>query len=205
MHSRSVIASLARMMLSICALGLGSLITPIATRAQDAASGVPKNSPVLMSFYDFGGHYGGLLLAAFDSIPASRYAYRPTPSQQSVGYIAQHLEHANYALCSSIGGQRELSDARDSLPDTVKAKWPKDTLLARLRASLVFCAGAFERISDTKLTDRVPLGAAPSDSVPRVRALLFFVTDLAEHYSQLASYMRLMGMVPPSALARRDH
>jgi hypothetical protein len=26
------------------------------------------------------------------------------------------------------------------------------------------------------------------------------VTDLAEHYSQLASYMRLIGLTPPSAL-----
>jgi hypothetical protein len=29
------------------------------------------------------------------------------------------------------------------------------------------------------------------------------LTDLAEHYAQLASYMRLMGMVPPSALPGR--
>ena len=30
-------------------------------------------------------------------------------------------------------------------------------------------------------------------------------TDLAEHYSQIASYMRLIGMVPPSALPRPSH
>src|SRR5207248_4788738 len=28
-------------------------------------------------------------------------------------------------------------------------------------------------------------------------------TDLAEHYSQISSYMRLLGMVPPSALPQR--
>jgi D-alanyl-D-alanine-carboxypeptidase/D-alanyl-D-alanine-endopeptidase len=33
--------------------------------------------------------------------------------------------------------------------------------------------------------------------------LLAFETDLAEHYSQLATYMRLLGMVPPSALPPR--
>jgi len=32
------------------------------------------------------------------------------------------------------------------------------------------------------------------------RTLLLFETDLAEHYSQISSYMRLLGMVPPSAL-----
>jgi hypothetical protein len=34
-------------------------------------------------------------------------------------------------------------------------------------------------------------------------SLLAFETDLAEHYSQLATYMRLLGMVPPSALPPR--
>lgn len=187
---------------SHCALGIGSFMTPTMLRAQGAASPVPTASPVLASFRDFGGHYGGLLLAAFDSIPANRYAYRPTPSQQSVGFIAQHLEHANYALCTSIGGQNAPSDAKDSQPDTAKAAWPKDTLVSRLRASLMFCANAVAHVNDARITDSVSLGATPGDSVLRVRALLFFITDLAEHYSQVASYMRLMGMVPPSALAR---
>jgi uncharacterized damage-inducible protein DinB len=29
------------------------------------------------------------------------------------------------------------------------------------------------------------------------------ITDLAEHYAQVASYMRQLGMVPPSALPPR--
>src|SRR5256885_16526937 len=33
--------------------------------------------------------------------------------------------------------------------------------------------------------------------------LLAFETDLAEHYSQISIYMRLLGMVPPSALPPR--
>jgi uncharacterized damage-inducible protein DinB len=185
-------------------LGMCTLTVPMALAAQQAAHPQPPSNTVLESFRDFGGHYGGLLLAAFDSIPASKYGYRPTPTQQSVGYIAQHLENANHALCAAIGGLRAPAGLKDSLPDTVKATWPKDTLVARLRASLQFCARAFAQENDAKLTDNVLLGHASSDSVPRVRALLFFTTDLAEHYSQIASYMRLMGMVPPSALRRPD-
>ena len=56
--------------------------------------------------------FGGRLVAAFDSIPASRYDYRPTPPQQSVGHIAQHLENANYGLCERLGGaKRQLPRA----------------------------------------------------------------------------------------------
>jgi hypothetical protein len=77
--------------------------------------------------------------------------------------------------------------AKDSLADTVKARWPKDTLVARLRASLRFCDAALEHVA------RLESGALAS-------TLLAFETDLAEHYSQLSVYMRLLGMVPPSAL-----
>lgn len=34
---------------------------------------------------------------------------------------------------------------------------------------------------------------------PRARAELERVADLADHYSQMASYLRLNGMLPPSA------
>jgi Domain of unknown function (DUF3471)/DinB superfamily len=134
--------------------------------------------------------FGSRLQAAFDSIPASRYDYRPTPPQQSVGYIAQHLEGANYALCERMGDLKHTRTAKDSLADSVKARWPKDTLVARLAASFAFCDTAMARVG--KL-----------DSQGLARTLLLFETDLAEHYSQISSYMRLLGMVPPSALPPR--
>lgn len=146
-------------------------------------------SAVVYSFERFADHYGGLLVQAFDSIPADRYAYHPTPVQQSVGYIAQHLENANYSLCERIGPAKWRMTAKDSLADSVKARWPKDTLVARLRASLAFCDAALEQLQNI-------------DSPGLASTLLAFETDLAEHYSQLSGYMRLIGMVPPSALPR---
>src|SRR5207237_2560058 len=41
------------------------------------------------------------------------------------------------------------------------------------------------------------------DSPAVASILLAFETDLAEHYSQISSYMRLLGLVPPSALPPR--
>jgi uncharacterized damage-inducible protein DinB len=183
---------------ALFAIAVASL--PLATRvdAQQYAS-----DPIKNSFEDFAGHYAQLLLAAFDSIPGARYDFRPTAPQQTVGYVAQHLEQANYNLCERIGGMARTMTARDSLPASVKATWPKDTLVARLRRSLYFCRDAFAKVDDPKMGDAVRLGPAGSAlTQPRVHALLFFVTDLAEHYAQLASYMRIMGLVPPSALPR---
>jgi hypothetical protein len=141
----------------------------------------------MITFERFADIFGGRLVAAFDSIPAAKYDYRPTPAQQTIGYIAQHVEDANYGLCGRFGELKPRRTAKDSLPDTVKARWPKDTLVRRLDASLRFCDSAISR-------------AGPLNSAMLASLLLAFETDLAEHYSQLSSYMRLLGLVPPSAL-----
>ena len=142
---------------------------------------------VMLSFVRFADIFGSRLADAFDSIPAAKYDFRPTPVQQTIGYIAQHVENANYSLCAYMGVLEPKRTAKDSLADTIKARWPKDTLVARLRASLRFCDDAMERI---------PQLASPA----LASTLLAFETDLAEHYSQLSVYMRLLGLVPPSAL-----
>lgn len=154
----------------------------------------PRKTPdgVILEFARFADLFGDRLLTAFDSIPADKYDYRPTPAQQTIGFIAQHLEAANYGLCEKLGGPKRVRTSKDALPDTIKARWPKDTLIARLDASLRFCDDAIERL--------------PNLQSPAVASTLIAIeTDLAEHYSQIAVYMRLLGLVPPSALppARR--
>jgi hypothetical protein len=165
---------------------VAALVLPTALAAQSPAGRKPPDG-VILEFMRFADIFGSRLVTAFDSIPADRYVYRPTPSQQTIGYIAQHLENANYGLCERLGDLKHTRTAKDSLADTVKARWPKDTLISRLEASLRFCDDAMERV------DRLQTPALAS-------TLLAIETDLAEHYSQLAVYMRLLGMVPPSAL-----
>ena len=189
-----------------CVMSAAALVFPIALAAQQPAPAPqqPPADPITMSFKNFGQRYAGWLTAAFDSIPASRYGYKPTPAQQSIGYVAQHLEGANYSLCERFGGMKRTMTARDSLADTVKAAWPKDTLVARLKASFDFCNRALATVGDAKLAD--PLSSGPPGSgqtAPRARFLLVYVLDLVDHYSQMANYMRLIGMTPPSALQRR--
>jgi uncharacterized protein DUF3471/DinB family protein len=167
------------------------LILPTVLEAQSSA--VPRSPDHSMfAFETFADVFGSRLVAAFDSIPETQYGYRPTPPQQTVGYVAQHLEDANYGLCERLSDLKHARTAKDSLADTVKARWPKDTLVARLKASLDFCNTAMQRVA----TPQVPA---------LTRTLLAFETDLAEHYSQISIYMRLLGMVPPTALPPPQH
>ena len=145
----------------------------------------------MFQFSRFADVFGSRLVAAFASIPEQQYAYRPTPVQQSIGFIAQHLEEANYGLCGRFTSAKRPASPRDALPDSLKAKWPKDTLVARLDASLRYCDAALGQLTEF-------------NSVQLASNLLAFETDLAEHYSQLAVYMRLLGLVPPSAIPPRQ-
>lgn len=183
---------------------IAAVCVPFMLSAQQSSiTGVAQPNGVARTFLSFGQPYGGWLLMAFDSIPASKYGFSPTPVQQSIGFIAQHLETANYGLCSTFGAVEHARSAKDGLPSEVKANWPKDTLIARVRASLVFCAAAVQGLSDAQLADTMTANtAAGPQTVLRARYLILLVTDLAEHYAQISGYMRILGLVPPSALPR---
>ncbi len=166
-------------------------LLPMSLVAQSPATNGTQRD-VVFAFENMADIFGSRLVAAFDSIPPARYSYRPTPAQQTVGYIAQHVEAANYDLCSQFSNVKHAETHKDSLSDSVKARWPKDTLVARLDASLRFC--------DTVLDQMRRM-----DTPELANLLLRFETDLAEHYSQISIYMRLLGLVPPSALPPKKH
>lgn len=168
-----------------------ALVLPAAMTAQSSATPEPPDR-TMFAYERFADVFGGRLVAAFDSIPEARYDYRPTPAEMTIGFIAQHLENANYGLCERLSDLKHPRTAKDSLADTVRARWPKDTLVARLKASLDFCNSAMEKVETSQVA-------------ARTLTLLGFVSDLAEHYSQLSVYMRLLGMVPPSALPPKPH
>ena len=168
-----------------CTLLASALLLPAPVTAQVSVADSSRVG-VIAAFENSTDIYGGWLVAAFDSIPGARYDYRPAPPQRTIGNIAQHLETANYGLCGSFGHMTHATTAKDSLPESIKARWPKDTLVARLKASFSFCDSALARVSSLGTVNAIMLVA--------------FETDLAEHYSQLSSYMRLLNMVPPSAL-----
>jgi len=180
-----------------------ALALPLSLAAQQTPATSQAN-PITTAFR---GRTVGLqrnIAQAFDSIPEAKFSYRPTPAQLSIGYIAQHLASDNYLFCNAFGAMKATLPAKDTAtPDSVKATWPKDTLVAKLKASLTFCENAFAQLDDSKLADPVELHfGAQTRSVTRVTMVLGHALDLADHYSQLANYMRLNDILPPTALPR---
>ena len=179
------------------------LALPANLAAQQPPAGPPTN-PITTVFRGRTMNFQRNLAEAFDSIPEAKFSYKPTPAQQTIGFIAQHLASDNYFFCNNFGAMKATLAAEDTATaDSVKAQWPKEKLVSKLKASFKFCEDAFAQLDDAKLADQITM-TFRGQTRPTTRAsmVLGHVVDMADHYSQLANYMRLNNMLPPTALPR---
>jgi len=180
-----------------------ALALPVTLAAQQPPAGPPAE-PVTTVFRTRTMSLQRNLAQAFDSIPERLFGYKPTPAQLSIGYIAQHLANDNYLFCNAFGEMKATrTEEETATADSVKATWPKDRLVAQLNASFTFCESAFAQLNDGNLGDQVSMTfRGQTRQVTRASMVLGHVVDMADHYSQLANYMRLNNILPPTALPR---
>ena len=179
-----------------------TLLLPMSLAAQQPAG--PPANPITAVFRTRTMTLQRNLAQAFDSIPEAKFSYRPTPAQLTIGYIAAHLANDNYFFCNNFGAMKSPRSVKDSTTaDSIKATWPKDSLVSKVKASFTFCEEAFNQLDDAKLADQITMTfGGQSRSAPRVQMVLGHALDMADHYSQLANYMRLNNILPPTALPR---
>lgn len=130
------------------------------------------------------------MIEAAREMPANKYSYKPTDQQISFGELVAHVAEHNYALCGKIGGV--------AAPQTAKPNGsaPKDTLVAELERSFLFCRSTFAPLDDSKLDEQLDLGSRKES---RAAGVLGISGDWADHYGQAAIYLRLNGLLPPTA------
>ncbi|MBV9109517.1 MAG: DinB family protein [Gemmatimonadetes bacterium] len=186
-----------------CAV-LVALALPAALAAQQQPTPAQQANPITTAFRGRTMALQRNLAEAFDSIPERLFTYKPTASQLTIGYIAQHLANDNYFFCNGFGDMKGARTAEDTTTaDSVKATWPKAKLVQELKASFAFCESAFAQLDDAKLAAPVTVSfRGQSRTFPRVNVALGHVQDMADHYSQIANYMRLNNLIPPTALPR---
>ena len=136
------------------------------------------------------------LVGAADEMPAEKYSYKPTEKQMPFGHLVLHITQSNYLLCS------KLSDTPEPKPPTpLKETDGKDKLVPALKASFDFCGTALGKIDDSKLADEVELFGGRKGS--KAFALIALSNDWADHYSAAAMYLRLNGLLPPTAQPKK--
>lgn len=131
------------------------------------------------------------LVAAIEEMPAAKFGFKPTPAQMSVADIAAHLTEGNDFLCSKISGVE--APKRAEMPKGAS----KEQLVARLKETFQFCESALAKVNDSDLGAKVPFFGGRE--VTRAQAMFVTAEDWADHYSQLATYLRLNGLLPPTA------
>jgi uncharacterized damage-inducible protein DinB len=137
------------------------------------------------------------IVDAAEEMPADKYGYKPTPAQMSYGDVVAHLiKEGNNYLCSAASGMKQ--------PDVDKFTGadPKDKLVAGLKASFKFCETALAQVQDAQLSDSIDFFGGRK--VTKALAGLITVADWADHYSQMAIYLRLNGLLPPTAKKGMD-
>jgi uncharacterized damage-inducible protein DinB len=130
------------------------------------------------------------MISAAEEMPEDKYSYHPTPDQWTFGKLVAHIAQSNGGLCGALSGTTAPTAVHVS--DTAS----KADLVAALKASFDFCGPVLDGLTDSKLGETI---TAFHRTMPRATALLLLPIDLADHYSQMAAYLRLNGMVPPSA------
>jgi uncharacterized damage-inducible protein DinB len=157
--------------------------------AQAVGAQVVAN-PVVTSAKEIYARQSAWMLTAAEQMPADKYGYKPTADQWNYGKIVAHVAQANYRVCAMLN---DTAAPAGTFSDTSS----KEVLAAALKGSFEFCGKALDGLEDARLGDTITYFGGVKK--PRARALIELTDDLEDHYSQMASYLRLNGMVPPSA------
>ena len=177
--------SLGITLLAVCALPLTIVV---AAHAQN---------PVMNGVRGLAQRQTKNIVDAAEEMPADKYGYKPTPAQMTFGDVVAHLiKEGNNYLCSATSGMKAPDADKFSGTD------PKDKLVAGLKDSFKFCETVLAQIQDAQLGDSIDFFGGRK--VTKGFAALITVADWADHYSQMAIYLRLNGHLPPTAKKGMD-
>jgi len=149
--------------------------TPVSSALRDILPGRQKNT-----------------IAAVDAMPADKFSYKPSADQMTFGHLVAHMVEANYLLCS------KASAVPAPKVEEVKDTDSKDKLVAALKASFDFCTDALGKMDDSKLGETTE-GGPGGQQLSRARFALGIASNWADHYAEAAMYLRLNGILPPTA------
>jgi hypothetical protein len=184
--------------LTLCAAaGFGHAQTPTSptpTAVASAQNVAPVKNPVTTVLRTIQPSRQKNILGAIDAMPADKFSYKPTPDQITFAHLVVHITESNNAMCAKI------ADIAAPKVEELKDTDSKDKLLAAARTSFDFCTEALAKVDDSKLGDYVDFGRTQG---PRAMAAFFLAGGWADHYGAAAMYLRLNGILPPSAQPKK--
>lgn len=160
----------------------------------------PSANPVSDTVRDLAARASQNLVASAELMPADKYSFHPTEAQMTFGQLIVHIVQTNVALCSAISGAPS-----PMTPDELKKLAPtdsKEALVSAIKQSFAVCTDAAAKVSDSQLGEEVSMFGRRT-GLSRAAAMITIATDWADHYSTAASYLRLNGILPPTAQPKK--
>jgi uncharacterized damage-inducible protein DinB len=153
------------------------------------AQGRPAPSPVADARALWKESADYIVASAMD-VPDTKYGFKPTATVRSFGEMIAHVAGAQGTFCAIALGEKP--PAEDAVEQTAKTK---AALIEALRSSNAYCARAYAQ-SDAATAATVDLFGEPRT---RLYTLMMNAMHDNEHYGNLVTYLRMLGMVPPSS------
>jgi uncharacterized damage-inducible protein DinB len=127
------------------------------------------------------------ILKSAREMPESSYGFRPVDGVRTFGELIAHIANVQSTLCGNINGH-----------PAHKATTPasKDNVIKDLGSSSQECETAFDELSAQNVS--IPVDT-PAGRLTHMGALLYIITHASEEYGQLAIYLRLNHLTPPTS------
>lgn len=172
----------------IAAAALMLVATSSSAYAQEKASAANASVMGITAIYSQAKAY---LVAAAEQIPEDKYSYQPTKDVRSVGALIAHIADAQNFFCTQV----TASPAKyaDKVEKNAKTK---AELVAALKASFAACDAAYAGVTDAQLATPVNIFGRPGNYAA---VLTLNSSHDWEHYGNIVTYMRMLGMTPPSS------
>ena len=175
-------------------LFLALCMTSAAQTMSPSSAAGPAKDPVTASLRLLLPRSRNNILGAISAMPADKFSYKPTPEQITFVHLVVHIIGSNNNGCA------KAADVSAPMAAEVKETDSKEKLLAAATASFDFCADSLAKMDDSKLGDTIDLYGR---QLPRAMAALGLASGWADHYAAAAMYLRLNGILPPSAQPKK--
>ncbi len=130
------------------------------------------------------------VIKAAEKMPDSDYQFKPTPEIRTFARIVNHVTEAQFQSCTLVNGGK--FDPKSVPSDT----GTKAEILAGLNASFAECDKAYGALTDANVAEVM---VNPRAKRSRITLAWGNISHDNEQYAELSTYLRLKGLVPPTA------
>lgn len=188
-------------------VGLAFLISRYVRAQEPTAAEIAKKETVASAFTRGFSYQEYQVRSAAEAMPEDKYDFRPTEAtfkNETPGYGPAQLrtfaEQVKHVACANFGFSAELDGTKP--PEACDKGGPsaaktKRELLTYLRDSFVAANKSLAAMNSKNMMDPIEGPYAGPNS--RIGLATTIIWHAADHYGQMALYLRLNGIVPPSS------